>query len=93
LALVYNNKVEEPRDRLAISISNDEGQTWQWTRQLEDEPGGRFDYPSIIEAADGSLHVTYSYRLRTIKHVRFNEAWVQQGSGGRATPESREPSG
>jgi predicted neuraminidase len=81
VALVYNNKEQSPRDKLAVSISDDEGKTWKWTRQLEDTPGGRFDYPSIIQAADGTLHVTYSYHLKTIKHVQFNESWVHQGRG------------
>jgi predicted neuraminidase len=77
LAMVYNNKEQKPRDKLAVSISDDGGQTWKWTRQLEDTPDGRFDYPSMIQAADGSLHVTYSHHLKTIKHVHFNEAWVR----------------
>ena len=81
LALVYNNKEQSPRDKLAVSISDDGGQTWKWTRQLEDTPGGRFDYPSMIQATDGTVHVTYSYQLKTIKHARFNEAWVHQGHG------------
>jgi predicted neuraminidase len=78
LAMVYNNKQQGPRDKLAVSLSDDAGQTWKWTRQLEDTPGGRFDYPSLIQAADGTLHVTYSYLLRSIKHVHFNEAWVRE---------------
>lgn len=85
LALVYNNKEEGPRDKLAISISTDKGQTWRWTRQLEDTPGGRFDYPSIIQSKDGTIHVTYSYNLETIKYVRFNEEWVQEGGEEQAS--------
>lgn len=77
LLMIYNDK-EDARDRLAVSISADRGQTWRWTRHLEDTPGERFDYPSIVLAADGSLHASYSYNLRTIKHVHFNEAWVRQ---------------
>ncbi len=77
LAIVYNDKESSPRDRLAVSISSDEGQTWRWTRHLENAPGQRFDYPSIVQARDGSLHVTYSYNLKTIKHVTFNESWVK----------------
>ena len=76
LALVYNNKEEKPRDKLAVSISTDHGQTWKWTRQLEDTPGARFDYPSIIQTKDGMIHVTYSDHLKTIRHARFNEEWV-----------------
>ncbi len=79
LAMIYNDKEESPRDRLAVSISTDEGKTWRWTRHLENTPGGRFDYPSLIQARDGTLHATYSYNLKTIKHVRFNLEWVLQG--------------
>ena len=79
LALIYNDQEDSPRDQLAVSISTDDGKTWKWTRHLENTPGGRFDYPSMIQAKDGSLHASYSYNLKTIKHVRFNAAWVQQG--------------
>jgi hypothetical protein len=79
LAMIYNDKERSPRDKLAVSISTDEGRTWKWTRHLENIPGGRFDYPSMIQAGDGSLHATYSYNLKTIKHVRFNLDWVLQG--------------
>jgi predicted neuraminidase len=75
----YNNKEESPRDKLAVALSTDRGQTWSHERQLEDTPDGRFDYPSIIQAKDGTIHVTYSYNLKTIKHVQFNEAWIMQG--------------
>jgi hypothetical protein len=59
---------------------------------------GRYHYPSLLEAGDGMLHATYSHHVRpaatggagqpgkelkTIKHARFNEAWVQQGGVGR----------
>ncbi|MCC6488762.1 MAG: exo-alpha-sialidase, partial [Candidatus Hydrogenedentes bacterium] len=79
LLLVYNDMVEGPRDQLAVSISEDRGQTWRWTRHLENTPDQRFDYPSIVQAKDGTLHATYSYNLETIKHVHFNEEWVMQG--------------
>jgi len=78
LALIYND-TEKARDKLAISISSDSGKTWQWTRHLENTPKERFDYPSIIQSKDDSIHVTYSYNLKTIKHAHFDEAWVQEG--------------
>lgn len=80
MAMVYNDNEGSPRDKLAVSISTDEGRTWKWTRYLEDIPNGRFDYPSIIQSQDGNMHVTYSYNLKTIKHVYFNEQWVIEGS-------------
>jgi len=78
LAMIYNDSAEE-RDRLAVSISEDRGQTWRWIRHLDNTPGQRFDYPSIIQTPDGAIHATYSYNTSTIKYARFNETWVQQG--------------
>ena len=77
LVMVYNDKEKDPRDNLAISISTDGGATWKWTRRLDELPEARFDYPSLIQSRDGSLHVTYSDNLKTIKHLHFNEDWVQ----------------
>lgn len=79
LLMIYNDVEDSPRDKLAVSISEDRGKTWKWTRHLEDVDGSRFDYPSIIQGADGTLHATYSYNLETIKYVHFDEGWVQAG--------------
>jgi predicted neuraminidase len=80
--LAYND-TEEGRHSLAVSLSTDEGKTWSQTRHLErNDPnaGPTAAYPSIIQAADGALHVVYSDRRpgigQTIKHVRFNESWL-----------------
>ncbi len=82
--LVYND-TQRGRNSLAISLSDDEGQTWKWTRHLErdarEKGAGSFHYPSVIQARDGFIHVTYSYFTeagKAIKHARFNEEWVQE---------------
>jgi predicted neuraminidase len=106
--LVYND-LESGRYSLAVSLSDDEGATWPWTRHLErDSPSpqaasaeqvqqsrGEYHYPSIIQARDGSLHVSYSHFIppaqaqkdaqgrqirKTIKHAHFNEAWIRARS-------------
>ena len=97
-ALIYND-LERDRYSLAVSVSEDEGRTWRWTRHLERDAQpaaasadrGQYHYPSIIQAADGTIHATYSYfappgsvtpdtekRLprKSIKHAHFNEAWI-----------------
>jgi predicted neuraminidase len=78
LAIIYNDKESSPRDRLAVSLSSDEGSTWSATRHLENTAGQRFDYSSMVQGRGGSLHATYSYNLKTIKHVTFNEAWITE---------------
>jgi len=84
---VYND-LEDGRHSLAVSLSRDEGATWTKTRHLErKQPGqARFHYPSVIEAADGSLHATYSYFVQTpegerksIKYAAFTKQWVLDG--------------
>src|SRR5262245_46482508 len=68
--LIYND-TERGRNSLAVSISEDEGKTWKWTRHLEyDPPGaeaGAYHYPSIMQARDGSLHASYSYHINPAK--------------------------
>jgi predicted neuraminidase len=80
-ALVYND-TERGRNSLAISLSDDEGKSWKWTRHIERERAGSYHYPSIIEGADGTLHVSYSYFVeqgKAIKHAAFNVEWVKAG--------------
>ncbi len=79
--LMVNNDTEKGRNALAVTLSDDEGRTWKWKRYLEREDTGSFHYPSVIQARDGSIHVTYSYFVsggKSVKHARFNTAWVKQ---------------
>lgn len=84
--VIAYNDLEKGRGSLAISMSDDEGQTWKWIRHME-KGKGSYHYPSLIQAADGSLHITYSQfepgadgkQMKTIKHAKFNTAWIEQG--------------
>jgi len=90
-AMLYND-TEKGRHSLAVALSDDEGATWKWKRHLEldtrGQGAGSFHYPSIVQAADGTLHASYSYFLnhlpagaarKSIKHAHFNTAWVRRG--------------
>jgi predicted neuraminidase len=65
--LVYN-PVTEGRGTLAVALSND-GRTWTRTLTLEDEPGAEFSYPAVIQARDGAVHITYTWKRRRVRHV------------------------
>jgi predicted neuraminidase len=80
LLLIYNDTEDDPRDKLAVSMSSDRGKTWQWTRHLENEKGRRFDYPSIVQSMDGTIHATYTVDTKTIKHAHFDEEWIKADS-------------
>jgi predicted neuraminidase len=88
--LAYND-TEDGRHSLAVSISTNEGRSWEYTRHLERDMRSRdiatsSGYPSIIQGLDDTLHVVYSYHHKdrggapnkTIKYVRFNEEWIRQ---------------
>jgi predicted neuraminidase len=81
--MVYND-LEQGRYSLVAALSDDEGATWKWRRHLEGDPTikapKQFHYPSVIQAKDGTIHVSYSYFVpegKSIKHVKFGEAWVK----------------
>ncbi len=83
--MVYND-LERGRYSLVAAISDDEGRTWPVRRHLDGTPGAelpnQYHYPSVIQARDGAIHVTYSYFTpegKSIKHARFDEAWVRAG--------------
>ena len=79
--LAYND-VDDGRYSIAVAISDDEGKTWKWKKKLENKKGGSFSYPSVIQASDGKIHLTYSYFYtgdrKSIKHVVFGEEWIKQ---------------
>jgi predicted neuraminidase len=77
--LIYND-TRRGRNSLAVSLSDDEGQTWKWTRHLEKHESGSYHYPAILQGKDGTIHAVYSYFVKegkSMKHARFNEAWVK----------------
>ncbi len=78
--LVYNDSTDD-RQSLAVSLSDDEGQTWKWTRHLERHDHGAYHYPAVIVGHDGLIHVVYSYFVeagKSMKHAEFDEAWIRE---------------
>jgi predicted neuraminidase len=65
--LVYNHATKG-RTPLSVALSNDDGDTWTTRLALEDGPG-EYSYPAVIQARDGRVHVTYTWRRERIKHV------------------------
>lgn len=72
------NDVEDGRYRISLYVSEDEGETWPVRYAVENDEAnsGRFSYPSLIQAKDGMIHLSYSYHLasesKSIKHVVVN---------------------
>lgn len=68
--LLVCNPVAQGRTPLAVLVSTD-GRDWQQRVVLEDQPG-EYSYPAIIQTADGSIHITYTWKRQRIKHVVLN---------------------
>jgi len=84
--LVYNHVVAHdsikngkgPRTPLNLAISKD-GLKWSAALVLEDSPISQYSYPSIIQSADGMVHVVYTWRREGIKYVKIDPSQLQTG--------------
>jgi predicted neuraminidase len=73
--LVVYNHTAQGRTPLNVAVSRD-GKTWEAALVLEREPG-EYSYPAVIQAADGQVHVTYTWKRQRIKHVTFDPATLK----------------
>lgn len=66
--LLVCNPVEKGRTPLAVMLSED-GLRWREALILENAPAAEFSYPAVIQAADGRVHVTYTWKRTNVKHA------------------------
>lgn len=69
--LVFNDaKGDADGDRgvLRVALSSD-GREWKRALTVENEAGQEFSYPAVIQARDGRVHVTYTWKRRLVRHV------------------------
>ena len=70
--LIYNHTTRRGdfpsgRNMLNLAISKD-GINWKPVLTLERQEG-EYSYPAIIQTGDGLVHMTYTYRRQSVKHV------------------------
>jgi predicted neuraminidase len=73
---------------MTVAISADDGETWPWKRNLEtgdgycmtnnsaDRRNREYSYPTILQTADGAIHIAYTVWRQKIRYVRIDEKWV-----------------
>jgi predicted neuraminidase len=92
--LVYNHIGKAPnrwggrRSPLNVAVSSD-GMEWEAALVLEHD-NGEYSYPAVIQAHDGLVHITYTWKRQRIRHVVIDPArlrLVPMESG--AWPESK----
>lgn len=80
-AMIYNDS-DNTRGTMAIALSDDEGETWEWERHIGTTHS--YAYPSMIQTQDGMIHITYTFKDNagkgnTIKHDVMNVEWIKLG--------------
>jgi len=68
IVLIFNNSYNR-RTPLNLAVSKD-GEHFTVFKTLEDGPG-QYSYPALVQAANGDLLMTYTWRRQTIKFVRL----------------------
>lgn len=79
--IVFNDTAPPPerpskgvRYPVNVALSND-GITWNTVMTLDLAPcTAGYAYPAVIQAADGKIHITYTFNRKTIKHVVLDPA-------------------
>lgn len=78
--LIYNDNNDD-RLSIAAALSDDEGRTWKWKKNLAKIEGGQLSYPSVIQGKDETIHITFTYQIqgekKSIKHFAFVESWLK----------------
>jgi predicted neuraminidase len=81
-----------PRAPMTLAISDDDGKTWSFRRNLEvgdgycmsnDSARGlnrEYSYPSLRQTPDGVLHLAYTVFRKHIRHVRLSPEWFGANS-------------
>lgn len=82
-----------PRAPVTVCLSQDGARSFPTRITIEDGPGTclsnnstdghnkEMSYPWLLEGADGSLHIAYTYYRRAIKYVRLAPGWASAADG------------
>ena len=84
ILLAFNDS-RQTRETLRLAVSSDQGLNWIRIHTLENSPDQEFSYPYMTRGGNGLIHLVYTWKRKRIKHMAFNEAWVdhqlKQASG------------
>jgi predicted neuraminidase len=82
--LVVYNHTPKGRSPLNVAVSGN-GTDWEQTLVLESDRG-EYSYPAVIQARNGLVHISYTWKRQRIKHVvidprRIGNASLLPGKG------------
>ena len=76
---------EHGRNTLALAVSDDKGLNWETVHHFEriEKPEvieSKFAYPWVAKGDEGQYHLFYTWNRKIIKHIAFNQAWLESKS-------------
>ncbi len=77
ILLAFNDSAVN-RETLSLAVSLDRGANWTRIATLKSAPGREFSYPYMVRTRDGRIHLVYTWDRKRIRHVVFNEAWIEE---------------
>ena len=78
LLLLFNDSMND-RTPLTVTLSNDQGRSWAWKRNLTEGPYD-YGYPMALQTRDGKIHMIFTSHERTIvNHAVLDELWIKEG--------------
>lgn len=76
--LVAFNHSASGRENLSLALSDGGAASWSLIATLDHEPGQKFAYPYMIQDRRGVVHLVYTWKMKRVRHVALNEAWVYE---------------
>ncbi len=92
--LAVMNDAGDSRERLLLMTSANLGIDWQPIKVLDEGGEARqreYSYPWLMRAAAGEYHVFYTWNRVRIKHVAFNERWLDDARADADKGQERKP--
>ena len=77
--VLAHNPERQGRSPLRLSLSEDGGATWPVSVDVEAEAGEEFSYPYLLQSSDGFIHLGYTHRRESMRHLVFTEEFVRTG--------------
>jgi len=84
-ALVAFNDSEQRESDLTLAETVDAGSNWRRRAVVATSPNDKAEvsYPYLIAGSDGMIDLVYTNTAdATIRHIRFNRAWLETQRGG-----------
>lgn len=83
--MIFNDltrDVEHSRNNIALAVYSDKSQAWKTefyfeNSALNEELDAKYAYPWVLNASFGKFHLFYTVDRKYIKHIEFNQAWLE----------------